>query len=373
MKLPNDYQSLKIDLRRLTRPTDEDRIADLQKLVIKRNFKILAPQFPFNSQTKINAECLSCGNTWGISSGKIKAGKGCPRCAGNEKISLACLHKLAQSKNHVILTKRLVNSQQKIKINCETCKVPWTVKATRYKCGPGNCPNCQKRISSAENKRKIKKFYEDFGRLPSRKGLDEERTFYTLLSSYCSRRKNQHDPEFDAWARSKGYGSKTKKWTKVECAILAKLCAHPIDFQKSYRKAYDAARNAGWLEEIRKHMAPIKGKHTYESCKRAVDQCKTIKLLRKRFPGEYGKISTNQGWKDKLFFRFKKRVVCIETGREYKSVADAAQELKVQAANIHAVLKGRRKSAGSYSFRYASDISNGTKRNRFRHPVKDAA
>lgn len=48
----------------------------------------------------------------------------------------------------------------------------------------------------------------------------------------------------------------------------------------------------------------------------------------------------------------KKAIVCNETGGIFQSLRLAAKELNIQENNIRAVLKGRRKSAGGFTFKY---------------------
>jgi len=53
----------------------------------------------------------------------------------------------------------------------------------------------------------------------------------------------------------------------------------------------------------------------------------------------------------KLYFCTKaKKVICIETGEEFKSIRDASKKLGIWT--IHSQLKGRQKTAGGLTFRY---------------------
>ncbi len=47
-----------------------------------------------------------------------------------------------------------------------------------------------------------------------------------------------------------------------------------------------------------------------------------------------------------------KKIICIETGVTYGSIREAAVELKLNPSNICAVLKGKLKTTGKFSFKY---------------------
>lgn len=48
----------------------------------------------------------------------------------------------------------------------------------------------------------------------------------------------------------------------------------------------------------------------------------------------------------------KKSILCIENNTVYQSMSEAAQLLNISVSNLCNVLKGKRKSAGGYSFKY---------------------
>ena len=57
--------------------------------------------------------------------------------------------------------------------------------------------------TESENKEKIREFYCQQGRLPQEQG--EEKALFWRMRSYCSKRQSCYDPEFDAWARERGW------------------------------------------------------------------------------------------------------------------------------------------------------------------------
>lgn len=54
----------------------------------------------------------------------------------------------------------------------------------------------------------------------------------------------------------------------------------------------------------------------------------------------------------KLGERKSKPIICVETGKHYKSLVEAAAELGVQRTGITNVLRGRAKTCGGFSFAY---------------------
>lgn len=52
-----------------------------------------------------------------------------------------------------------------------------------------------------------------------------------------------------------------------------------------------------------------------------------------------------------------KRILCLNDNVEYCSIKDASRKLQIEASNISAVCKGKRKHAGGYKFRYIDVFS----------------
>lgn len=56
--------------------------------------------------------------------------------------------------------------------------------------------------------------------------------------------------------------------------------------------------------------------------------------------------------RDTLLKKEEKPVLCLETGKKYKSVPACASKLQIHQSNIHKVLSGERKTTGGYRFQY---------------------
>ena len=48
----------------------------------------------------------------------------------------------------------------------------------------------------------------------------------------------------------------------------------------------------------------------------------------------------------------KKRILCINTNKEYESITEASKDLNVKHQHISAILNGRQKTTKGYSFKY---------------------
>ena len=72
-------------------------------------------------------------------------------------------------------------------------------------------------LSSSIKKQEIKDFFYKKSRFPSQTAKDlAEKKLGKALEKYCSKSSGTHDPVFEEWARSNGYGSRLKKnHTKV--------------------------------------------------------------------------------------------------------------------------------------------------------------
>lgn len=97
-------------------------------------------------------------------------------------------------------------------------------------------------------------------------------------------------------------------WTLEMCQKSAKKYKKRYEWQIKDKNAYQAARNNNWLESCCGHMS-----------KNA--------LLRP--------------------------VYCFETKKTYVSVSEAARKLKISKGNIAQQIKGKRKTVGGYTFKYA--------------------
>ncbi len=93
------------------------------------------------------------------------------------------------------------------------------------------------------------------------------------------------------------------KWNINKCDKKAKKYNSRIDFQIGDKKAYEAAKNHGWLDEICKHMKFKKLPNGYwdniENCRIKAIEYQTKKEFIKKSPHVYYK-SLKMGWLDEI-------------------------------------------------------------------------
>lgn len=59
-----------------------------------------------------------------------------------------------------------------------------------------------------------------------------------------------------------------------------------------------------------------------------------------------------QKWTDEKKAKIGKRVICLDSGKEYFSIEKAAEQTGIDRGNIGACCRGRRKTAGGYQWKY---------------------
>jgi len=60
----------------------------------------------------------------------------------------------------------------------------------------------------------------------------------------------------------------------------------------------------------------------------------------------------SDNWKKNFIGQTSKKIICLETGVNYKSIAEAAQKMKLSRRSINKVCLGSRNHTGGYSFKY---------------------
>jgi len=106
-------------------------------------------------------------------------------------------------------------------------------------------------------------------------------------------------------------GSNILFWKEQECIESAKKCNTRTEWKLKYKGAYASAKQNGWFEKCIVHMGnPVNG--------------------------------------------VKKEIICIETNEVFESLHSAAHKFSLSVENLCNVLKGKKKSFGGYTFKYAS-------------------
>lgn len=221
---------------------------------------------------------------------------------------------------------KYTGSHSRIKCNCKVCKNIWNPTAGQLLAGQG-CPICGHRraaMQAAESRRKTPEQYE--------KEFKERNPSLILMNTYSG----SLDP-VKVKCMQCGH-----EWSpRAESVIRGNGC--PICADNAKRKTQD-----GFLEELSavNNQVEILGSYSKNStpiktrCKRCghIWHPKPVKLL------------AGQGC-PKCAGKMKRTVRCIETGEIFESFSAAAKANNLSSGDtISAVCKGKRKTAGGYTW-----------------------
>ena len=137
-----------------------------------------------------------------------------------------------------------------------------------------------------------------------------------------------------------------KKWTKEECAVIAKKCSKRSEMMSIDRNAYNAARINGWLDEICAHMSRPKHKDRFYWTK---EKCQEKALLYKHrvdFKTGDGSAYTTavaHGWLDEICSHMTRpaskrkwtKEMCHQVALKYKT----AKEFRQKERSVYATAR----------------------------------
>ncbi|MCX9424205.1 GIY-YIG nuclease family protein [Escherichia coli] len=97
-----------------------------------------------NVDIKVLCRCKVCNHEWLKRPSFLKRGQGCPKCAGNAKLS----HKeqvaaIARVNHDVEVLGEITGSNTKVSCRCKVCDHKWSTAPRNLKSGAG-CPKCAK-------------------------------------------------------------------------------------------------------------------------------------------------------------------------------------------------------------------------------------
>jgi hypothetical protein len=118
----------------------------LHKLAEQRNGKCLSTEYS-NCKTPIKWKCNLDGCEWNATTDNVKCGSWCPKCAKvnlseNHKIyTISDMHKIAEKRDGMCLSKEYKNSNSKIQFQCNKDKTKW-FSTPKNICKGTWCPTC---------------------------------------------------------------------------------------------------------------------------------------------------------------------------------------------------------------------------------------
>lgn len=124
----------------------------LLELIKEKGGRCLSESYS-NSKTKLLWECAK-GHRWEASFTSIKRGTWCPQCAGNTKLTIEDMHKIAMQREGKCLSEKYINSGSKLLWECSHGH-QWKAQPNNIKSGKW-CPYCSGRLNgSIEELQKI--------------------------------------------------------------------------------------------------------------------------------------------------------------------------------------------------------------------------
>ena len=112
-----------------------------------------------NTQTKIKCRCKKCGHIWQIKPNNLLRGNGCPKCAGNVRLTHEeFINRLQQVNSNIEILGTYINGKTNIKCRCKKCEHEWTNQPRNLLQGSG-CPKCAGNIKLT-HKEFMEKFYK---------------------------------------------------------------------------------------------------------------------------------------------------------------------------------------------------------------------
>ena len=114
-------------------------IEDMYKLAEKNNGKYLSIEY-INAHIKLKWECEE-NHTFKASANSVKSGHWCPYCARNVKLTIEEMHNLAEKRGGKCLSIEYINAKTKLKWQCERRHI-WMATPDNIKRGTW-CPKCR--------------------------------------------------------------------------------------------------------------------------------------------------------------------------------------------------------------------------------------
>lgn len=219
--------------------------------------------------------------------------------------------------------------------------------------------------------------WENFKHEIISEGLEKEaacKMEQDLISSYNSNKPNSgYNSTIGGDVGS--LGAKLSEETKMKMSKAKSGRMHPMygkHLSQESKNKISESRKGKYLGE----KNPLYGKHLSEEVKLKISSSKkgkpNYKLKGIRLTDEHRKhiSESHQGPKPWLKGRtYKKseksiensaighykKVICVETNEEYKSIKFASEKTRIDSSTITAVCKGRRKTAGGYHWSYCEE------------------
>lgn len=136
---------------------------DVRSNLALRHQRIEVPNQKYqNNRTVLQCRCKRCGNTWHSCGASLLRGHGCPKCAGNQRLTMSeviCrLHKTHPT--ITVCTQKYAGSASYATFKCMVCSTKWTATWKALLMRKQGCPTCatnKRRLTLSEIRRKLEK------------------------------------------------------------------------------------------------------------------------------------------------------------------------------------------------------------------------
>lgn len=144
------------DSKRMTTKDFKKELAGISdKIVIIGDFT--------GANDRLRAQCKTCNHEWQVTPTSLRAGSGCPKCAGRLKITHnQFVERLNLLQPNMMVLSEYIDSDIKITITCKVCSYIWSTRPyhlTGISARTG-CPKCSNRARSTHDD-----FVEEIARL----------------------------------------------------------------------------------------------------------------------------------------------------------------------------------------------------------------
>lgn len=114
-----------------------------------------------NNKTNTSLTCKICGHAWNATPHNLLRGTGCPKCAGViRKTHEKFVDEMKSVNSNIKIDGIYVNAKTKIRCTCLTCNHVWYAKPNGLLQGK-SCPSCALMISRGEER--IREYFENSG------------------------------------------------------------------------------------------------------------------------------------------------------------------------------------------------------------------
>ena len=100
-----------------------------------------AASYP-NSRTPITWKCGKCSHIWDQRLATVKYGSWCPKCAGNTRLSIEDARRTAEQKGGECLSDKYFNNHTLMEWKCGKCSYIWSADLNHVKDAGRWCPQC---------------------------------------------------------------------------------------------------------------------------------------------------------------------------------------------------------------------------------------